>query len=170
MVINKKRWVFKMYFVEIDKVTLEEELKGVYSGDIDNMRMDYPAPPDGCTFKQAIKIFKNMYLKDKLSKHFPYRFINRVESEKDNLYIATLSYYDENGNVQQLATFTPCYVVTCENDFMQIAETQEIYSLSEAISIKDMLNSHLPVDYDEREEHHLYVKYEFKKFIKNSTK
>lgn len=155
----------KMYFVEIDNVTLEEELKGVYSGDIDNMRMDYPAPDDDCTIKQAIKIFKDMYLKSKLSKHFPYRFINRVESEKDSLDIATLYYYDENDNVKELATFTPYYMVTCDNDFMQVAETQEMPSLSSAISIKDMLNSHLPDDYDEREEHHLYVKYEFKNLI-----
>lgn len=154
-----------MYFVEIDKVTLEEELNGVYSGDIDNMRMDYPAPDDDCTIKQAIKIFKDMYLKSKLSKHFPYRFINRVESEKDSLDIATLYYYDENDNVKELATFTPYYMVTCDNDFMQVAETQEIPSLSNAISIKDMLNSHLSDDYDEREEHHLYVKYEFKNLM-----
>ncbi len=157
---------FKMYFVEIDKVTLEEELNGVYSGDIDNMRMDYPAPSNGCTFKQAIKIFKDMYLKDKLSKHFPYRFINLVESKKDYLYIASLYYYDEDDNVLELATFTPYYMVTCDNDFMQVAETQKISSLSNAISIKDMLNSHLPDDYDEREEHNLYVKYEFKNLIK----
>lgn len=155
----------KMYFVEIDNVTLEEELNGVYSGDIDNMRIDYPAPDDDCTIKQAIKIFKDMYLKSKLSKHFPYRFINRVESEKDSLDIATLYYYDENDNVKELATFTPYYMVTCDNDFMQVAETQEIPSLSNAISIKDMLNSHLSDDYDEREEHHLYVKYEFKNLM-----
>lgn len=154
----------KMYFVEIDNVTLEE-LNGVYSGDIDNMRIDYPAPDDDCTIKQAIKIFKDMYLKSKLSKHFPYRFINRVESEKDSLDIATLYYYDENDNVKELATFTPYYMVTCDNDFMQVAETQEIPSLSNAISIKDMLNSHLSDDYDEREEHHLYVKYEFKNLM-----
>ena len=155
-----------MYFVEIDKVTLEEELKGVYSGDIDNMRTDYPAPSDDCTFKQAIQIFKEMYLKDKLSKHFPYRFINSVDSEKDYLYIATLYYYDENDNVLELATFTPCYLVTCENDFMQIAETQEIYNLSESIFIKERLNSYLPENYDEDDEHHIYVKYKFKNLIK----
>ena len=89
------------------------------------MRMDYPAPSNGCTFKQAIQIFKDMYLKDKLSKHFPYRFINLVESEKDYLYIATLYYYDEDDNVLELATFTPYYMVTCDNDFMQVAETQK---------------------------------------------
>lgn len=154
-----------MYYVEIDKITVDEELKGVYSGDIDNIRMDYPAPSDDCTFKQAIQIFKEMYLKDKLSKHFPYRFINSVDSEKDNLYIATLSYYDENDNVQELATFTPYYMVTCENDFMQVAKTQKISSLSEAISIKETLNSCLPEDYDENEEHHVYVKYEFKNLL-----
>lgn len=155
-----------MYFVEIDKVTVDEELQGVYSGDIDNMRMDYPAPPNGCTFKQAIQIFKDMYLKDKLSKHFPYRFTDIIDSKKDNIYFTRLCYYDENDNVLELAKFTPYYIVTWDNYFEELIDNQKITSLSKAFAIKEKIDLSLNKDYDECEEADIYVKYEFKNLIK----